>query len=203
MVNVSMTLPGTLLSLLRDATAEAHRRLEETVDISQTARSARRYRRLLEDFLGFHAAAQEKLEAPPDLPRAGYAPAERRKTAWLEADLKALGLSAEEVRALPLCRDLPDLPDAAAAMGCAYVVEGSTLGGRHIAAFLDKSGVIPREARRFFQGYGEETGTKWREFCAALETVEKADHDRAARAAVETFAAMERWLSRPRERSAA
>ena len=139
---------GFLISRLRSETAAAHRCLEEVVNIVETVQNSGRYRRLLEDFYGFHGAVQEKLEALPGLSRAGYDPAARRKTLWLEADLAALGLSAAEIRKLPVCRDLPPLPDAAAGLGCAYVMEGSTLGGRHIAALLEKSPAVSPEARR-------------------------------------------------------
>ena len=65
---------------------------------------------------------------------------------------------------------LPALGSAAQALGCLYVIEGSTLGGRELARRLDH--LLPRDSdagRRFLFGHGARHGAMWREFCAALE----------------------------------
>ena len=59
---------------------------------------------------------------------------------------------------------------------------------------------VPAEARRFFGGYGERTGERWREFTAALERyaagVDIAQGGDIIQGAGETFACLHRWYVR-------
>ncbi len=57
------------------------------------------------------------------------------------------------------------------ALGCMYVMEGSTLGGRIILKHLEKQlGLLPGEGASFFEGYGDETGRLWNSFISVLLT---------------------------------
>ena len=198
-----MSFSFPLLTRLRQETSAAHAELEAQVDIVATLDSPEKYARLLAGFYGFHRAVEERLEAVAGLGGGLYDPAARRKSPWLAEDLRALGWSGERLTALPFPRPdaVPEIPDAAAAMGCAYVMEGSTLGGRHISGLLEKSGAIPVEARRFFQSYGEATREKWAEFLHALAVFEASadvvNQDRAVHAARETFRLLGVWLKAP------
>ena len=122
--------------------------------------------------------------------------AARLKTPWLVADLRALGLTPAQIDALPDCPDLPRVDIPARAWGCQYVLEGATLGGRHISAMMAQS-AVPVEARRFFVGYGERTGERWQDFIAALEHyavgVDIAEEGDIIQGASETFACLHRW----------
>lgn len=187
-----------LLPALRAATASVHRRLEETVNIEHCLRDASRYAGLLRTFLGFHRPLEKRLETISGLDERGYLSLERRKTPWIVADLRALGLSAAEIDLVPDCQSLPQLAnDPVRAFGCLYVLEGATLGGRHITALLQSS-PVPPEARRFFGGYGAQTGERWREFLTALEAAGRAGGEAGSEAIVgaacETFADMEGWI---------
>jgi heme oxygenase len=85
----------------------------------------------------------------------------------------------------------------AEAFGCAYVMEGATLGGRHISAMMETSS-IPHQARDFFRSYGAGVGDRWKEFIAALETFSKERPDSApdiVAAACECFASLQRWMA--------
>ncbi len=183
-----------ILPALRAGTGEAHQRLEDAVAIERCLVSLARYRRLLEVFLGFYRPLERRLTG-----LIGPDPSERLKTPWLEADLRALGLSTDQIDALPDCADLPHVEDSARAWGCLYVLEGATLGGRHISAMMAQS-TVPAEARRFFSGYGEHTGERWRDFTAALERYAAGvDHARGGnivQGASETFACLHRWYVR-------
>jgi heme oxygenase (biliverdin-IX-beta and delta-forming) len=185
-----------ILEKLRSATAAAHRALEEQVDIAGIVQEPARYRHLLERFFGFHAAMEDREQSLSGWERTGYDPTRRLKSPWLAEDLHSIGLSATEIAALPRCTDLPPMPSIAAGLGCAYVLEGSTLGGRHISRFFAE-GPAAHLPRRFFAGYGEETGARWREFIQVLEdyaATHSAAHDEIVTAARETFAAFERWM---------
>lgn len=55
-------------------------------------------------------------------------------------------------------------PSLAYALGYAYVVEGSTLGGRVILKHLNQTLQLGENGTRFFAGYGAETGSFWKAF---------------------------------------
>lgn len=186
----------SLLVKLREESSAAHRQLEEQVAITERIRDVAAYRELLQKFLGFYAPLELRLERLTGWTDWGYDPIARRKTPWLSQDLTALGADPGDIVALPLCEDGPSPDNVAAGFGCAYVLEGATLGGRQISAWLDQSD-IPRQARRFFSSYGENVGQQWRAFCEALEHFggSRPQHDAILRAASETFESLKRWLS--------
>lgn len=198
-----MDSPRPLLSRLRDATSDAHRQLESTIDIGTAVSSVASYESLLTKFLAFHAALEPPLERLLQKEGFGYRPQERLKSPWLKADLSALGRTAGEIDSLPPVPAalLPDLELPAQGWGCAYVLEGSTLGGRHISAMLDARPQIPENARQFFRSYGAQTGGKWTEFLQALEcfgsSTSPAGHDHAAAAACRTFRSLQLWMQFP------
>ena len=116
----------------------------------------------------------------------------RQKGRWLEEDLAQLGI--RSVSELPQCRDLPNVETWAQAVGAMYVLEGSTLGGRHISAMLRTSD-IPVGAQRFFSSYGAEVGAMWRSFCAIGNQLSApAEQEVAVANARATFASMQLWL---------
>ncbi len=155
------------------------------------------YRTLLAGFAGFYGPL-EPLIARAGLARWGYDAAARRKSGWLAADLAALSCPAEP----PICADLPSAATPSRAFGCAYVLEGATLGGRHISRLLEAS-AVPPDARRFFASYGRDTGARWREFCAALEAfaATAGETGEILAAAAETFTSLSAWLGTQLSRS--
>lgn len=188
---------GDLLTALRSATTEAHRRLEDTVDIPRVVLDPEGYRRLLAAFFGFYRPLERELAALTGWESCGLDLAGRWKTPWLASDLAALGLEAPALQTLPDCAALPALDGLARGLGCLYVLEGATLGGRQITALMQGS-PAPPEARRFFASYGAETGLRWREFLAGLRSFEERSTapERAdlLAAALDTFHGLQRWL---------
>lgn len=93
----------------------------------------------------------------------GDAPRSHGRIAALEADLRHFGHA-------PVRPSAGWAPPSgrATALGCLYVAQGSTLGGRVIARQLDYllSGI---DGRRFFAGEAAD-GATWRALCAHLET---------------------------------
>lgn len=65
--------------------------------------------------------------------------------------------------------------------GIMYLIEGSTLGGvhllRNIQAVLGREGDVPR---LFLNAYGNETGSKWKNFIFALTDYEKTSSEKDA-----------------------
>lgn len=190
----------TLLDRLRQESRDAHERLEEQAAISERIQDIGLYRTLLEKFLGFYAPMENRLERLPGWAEWGYDPLERRKTTWLSLDLAALGCETGQIVGLPLCDDAPSPENVGEGFGCAYVLEGATLGGRQISAWLERS-PIPEGARNFFRSYGPKVGEKWAAFRTALERYgeDAPDHDAVIRSASATFASLSRWLQAPEE----
>ena len=70
-------------------------------------------------------------------------------------------------RIVPLA--VPNITGKSAAMGIAYVIEGSILGGRVILKHLAKKlGVSPLKGASFFNGYADQTGSMWKAFMDML-----------------------------------
>ena len=189
---------ATARAALREATDPVHARLHGLPALQALAEGRldrAGYAALLRRLLGFHRAAEAALDRAPSLAPWGIDLPGRRRAWLIEADLAALGAPA----APPALAPLPPLDTAARALGCLYVTEGSTLGGRQLARALD--GLLPPgpAGRRFLLGHGAAHAAMWRSCCQALEAC-GADPARRAEmlaAAEATFAAFEAWFALP------
>ena len=204
--------PVLLLPTLRESTRDLHARIEGRLDITARLGSVSDYRTLLERFYGFYSPLEEGLAAPERVSAwadLGILSEGRRKAGLLESDLCALGLTAEDLDGVARCpmNLLPTPASTADLIGCAYVVEGATLGGQVIGGLLERSlGLRPGDpGARFFHGYGSQTGAFWHQFRGAAEQF--AAREEAARpgsgagvarqavaASRRTFTDMEDWL---------
>ncbi|MGI4787531.1 MAG: biliverdin-producing heme oxygenase [Janthinobacterium lividum] len=205
----SLIPPVLLLPALREGTHHLHERLESRLDLTAHLTSPSDYLTLLKRFYGFYAPLENALAAPKyaaawaDL---GIAFEERRKAALLESDLSALGLTAGEIAKLERCPACFEWDSAAELMGCAYVLEGATLGGQVIGRHLErKLGFCPGSpGAQFFSGYGPRNGAMWQQFrrtaeeFAARQSTPQVISDAVA-AACRTFSSMEAWLLFDRE----
>lgn len=121
---------------------------------------------------------------------------------WLAARSR-LGFLAEDLAWLdrPAPPSLPGaslrcLPEASlpAAFGALYVIEGSALGGQVIGPRLQRDmGLQPGRGASYFHGFGDRTGSMWREFRQrASEAIgtEATARQQACRAAGQTFDAL-------------
>ena len=115
-------------------------------------------------------------EVLPDLPA-------RMKTGALESDLESLPVSANKING-PLIDPITNVP---AAMGTLYVLEGSTMGGRLIAAKLKTRDFVKPGSLHFFEHYGAESHRYWQSFVRALDQIAEPDHAAVIRAAQRTF----------------
>ncbi len=193
-----------LLQRLKSETRPHHTRAESTVSLLEPGLTLDDYRRHLEALHGFFAPLETELARmlpvlPPEL-RA----LERWKLPLLVKDLELLGHDAASLSRLPRATCLPRLTGLPEALGCFYVLEGSTLGGqlilRHLQRHLEGE---PAGDFAFFRAYGGEVGPMWRAFGEVLTQASAAaaseDFDgRVVRAAQDTFDAFTAWLSRER-----
>jgi heme oxygenase len=156
---------------LRERTAAAHASAERAVMGALSPLEPRRYGAYLQRVLALYEAVEPLLWSAcgalvPDS-------ASRLKLAWLREDLAALGLAHDPSARAPV----PAITDPFEALGAAYVIEGSTLGGPVLLERLRASGLLlGRDAGggRFLSGYGAENAAMWRAFRSALQN---AAHD--------------------------
>ena len=110
----------------------------------------------------------------------------------LEPPLLDLDLRALEHAPLPNVPPPTWLTGEADAWGCAYVLEGATLGGQVVTRHLRRTG-FPDNTLHFYRSYGEQVGPRWRTFGALLGARHAAAPDpgtfaaQAVRAATLTF----------------
>ncbi len=204
--------PAPLLPALREGTRDLHERIERRMDLAAHLASRDGYQTLLQRFYGFYTPLEAKLasrECAAAWTILGVSYLSRRKACLLGADLKALG-SATDLSDLPQCpASLLPIPSSAAELiGCAYVMEGATLGGQVIGRILERTlGLRPGEpGAQFFYGYGPRTGAMWQQFRSAAEEFAAGEEaaypgtgahvtQMAVAAARRTFAGMEAWLT--------
>jgi heme oxygenase (biliverdin-IX-beta and delta-forming) len=188
-----------ILEEIKALTSENHIRLENSQLLSafsQQTVDRHSYGQILRMFYGYFHPLEKKINQVASIEN--YLPdyTSRRKSRLLLHDLQALGFS--DPNQLPLCTDLPEVANEAQAFGCLYVMEGSTLGGKFIAHVLRKClGIEASSGAAFFNGYGAETGTRWKTFQQSLLTFsEQAGQNEAIIASAnQTFNKMERWIS--------
>lgn len=188
-----------ILARLKYGTRVEHERIERAVPLLADDLDLVRYGRYLEKLFGFYEPLEQAL-APHPWGQVGIDFEARRKTELLVRDLRHLGYSDAAFAAVERCTALPPLPDLPAALGCLYVIEGSTLGGqilsRHVARRL---GLVPAAGCAFLASYGKAVGPMWRTFGERLAAFpcDEATQDRMVESARATFHALERWLTRP------
>lgn len=185
---------STFPARLRLATADAHRRLEDSVGFTPDAVPREKVLGFLEGMYGF-LRPWEAWVASSGVDPHVFAP--RCRLELLENDLRELGSNPTE---LPRYDGGFGAQSAPAVYGSAYVIEGSTLGGRLIARWLDGAEWLPSGGLGYFTANGRDTGYMWRAF--QHELGERARHDgeegivAAARA---TFERLQGWLGRQKE----
>ena len=178
-----------LRSALRMATADVHERLHHHIGFAAVQAGSidhMAYIKLLSRLYGFYRPFEAAAQLSPG------------RTRWLESDLTALGVDAEEREKLPRCAAFPHRFSADHSPGARYVVEGSALGGRGLARQLDGLlGTGVAAGRQFFSGHGAATGAVWREYLALLSAVPSQVVQRTAivAGANTTFATFEQWLT--------
>jgi heme oxygenase (biliverdin-IX-beta and delta-forming) len=182
--------PEGVATRLKASTALIHRRLEADIDIIDAIGSAERLRRLIERFWGFHRVWEPAAAALID-DEAFFGP--RRKLHLLQSDLRMLGLSEDDIAALPLCHVAAPALSSAAAYGSLYVLEGSTLGGQIIHRAMQRQ--THATGLHYFNPYGKQTADRWRALRARLENEASTESEPAmTAAAITTFNALHRWL---------
>jgi heme oxygenase (biliverdin-IX-beta and delta-forming) len=183
-----------LRTMLREATAADHARLERRLGLLDGTLTRARHRRVLAAMLGFFGPLELRLCRAPESPLHGETLC---RTAWLQQDLAALGSDPAHLRAL---RYRPAAPIASAgdAAGRSYVLEGMMLGGQVVGPHLRRTlGIGPCNGGAFHHGWGQGTERRWRAFLATIEAGYArgaVDAVAASEAARGVFTDLEQWL---------
>jgi heme oxygenase len=186
----------TTLEQLRAATWPIHRHMEMRIDVKGRFSLATSYRSHLTQMWGFCAMVESLIDPAcacvvlPDYDS-------RRKLGSLTQDLVALGMPRADVRQLRRCDSLRLSGDPSATLGCMYVLEGASLGGRTLLPLIERNlGLTATHGATFMASYGSEIDAMWRRFGMTLEAwCSSTDRsDAAIRSAVATFESLEQWL---------
>jgi heme oxygenase len=175
---------------LRAATCEIHANLHlhaGFASIQDGTIGLAAYRSLLVRLYGFHASFEAAFGVASD------------RSDWLREDLTALSAGGHTtLDDIPRCTALTACHTPSGRLGALYVVEGSTLGGRHLARSLEPLlGSAGNAGRRFFLGRGAETTPAWNAFLARMTSSARtmAEHRETVAAAVRTFSIYQEWLN--------
>jgi heme oxygenase len=183
-----------VLQQLRAATAVQHKALEARLPLTHPDLDLSTYRRIIQAYYGFHAPLQRLIYGFAG----AHADPERNKIPALLKDLHALGLNDGQIKALPLCRDLPLLESPAQLLGIMYVMEGATLGGQVLRRIIAQRLEIDADnGGEFLDVYGRDTGRLWKAFLHRLAEFDDPDHNpQVTDAACATFVCFAQWLDR-------
>ena len=175
------------MSRLKAETRALHEETESRVDLSRRLKDETSYISLLAQFYSFYVPLEKQLASISDYEAVGLSLGERLKAPLLTADLAWLGVDPAGIK---LATDLPTVRNLSDALGCLYVIEGSTLGGQIIRRIVtEKLGYTEDGGCRFFAGYKDRTGLMWEQFrqAASAHATTSDREDQMVRAAVETF----------------
>ena len=197
----------SIIEDLRAATQTIHLRLHghpAFQPVLQDAPDVDGYTNLLTQLYGFHAPAEAWVfdAAAIHLPELDDLQ-QRRKMPFLEADLSVLGRpvhpeSPAQQLAWPITATRPSV------LGCLYVIEGATLGGRDLARAIGPAlhahGLPGTTGRQFLLAYEPRQGAMWRQYCqvltAAAAKMTQSERQELCQSAIRSFELMEGWLTR-------
>lgn len=178
------------IDVLREQTRSAHEQLERGLHVAQAGAGKTEFVSYLRALHAWQASFEEPLWKA-SWPVEMQAGERSHKCAWMEADLARCEVAALENG--PHWQ--PPLASQAQRVGLAYVVEGAQLGTRVLSQRLSPH--LDGWQPRWLQGYGSETGQRWKSFLAQLDILLPDDLSRyeAARAARQAFESLAQWFA--------
>lgn len=165
---------NTFLEQLRAATSVSHKNLEN-LPVSASILSPRVTREEYANYLNLMHDAVKSTETYifPKLSAVVTDIENRRKLAAIEADLNVLGYAKEDFE--PIFNH--ENQSKGFALGIFYVMEGSSLGGRFILKNIEQNlGYNEDDGAAYFAGYGNKTGSHWKDFLHCMTQYEAANN---------------------------
>jgi heme oxygenase len=192
-----------LLEALRSHTYACHMELQGRFDVFHRIQNKDNYGSLLLKLYGFYNKVEPQITRwDSDFTRLGIDLEIRRKIPKLIADISSLDLT-DHLVSRPNCEIslIPSLETFAQAVGCLYVLEGSTLGAQIICQHLRTvfRSNFASNSMNYYQGYGCETRKMWGEFCEfishySLEMKTVQEHEQVLASGKQTFESLGKWL---------
>lgn len=131
---------------LKEETRSSHEATEKQLNLFSRMSTDQQYARLLGRFWGFYVPIESTIGQVAGVDKLPLNLSARQKKPLLQSDLTFLDWNEPTIQALPLCVDLPTLDSVPQALGCLYVLEGSTLGGQFISRDLQsRLGITPEK----------------------------------------------------------
>lgn len=187
--------------MLRQATHPYHVRLNHhpiLAELTEPKLSLKNYRHILRVYSHFYAAVECNISKYLRQHSCTFQYAERYKLPWLKDDLAFFhDVRTESPQRMPPI-SLPAIEKVGQLIGVLYTIEGSTLGGQAISRNLaEHHGLTAFKGARFFNGYGENTSTKWQDFLSFAESIadNEAEYGAAVKSACATFQALEQIVN--------
>lgn len=157
MATAQVSRADSVLAALRAATTQAHAELDSKLALHENTLTRDRYGLFLRASMAVVAPLEARIACWLGLTADGFC-----RTSALRADLAAFG--AADAGSAPV----PSINSLAEAMGAAYVVEGSALGGVVLSKIIART--LGEDApRRYLSLRGDQTGARWRDFVMGLE----------------------------------
>ncbi len=183
---------------LKTETAHHHEAIENAKRFTRLGSddfSREEYIGILERFYGFYKPLEAAFRAHADIMDSLHYE-KRFKLPLLEKDLIFFGHTPEQISQLPVATDLPPVSSKAQALGCIYVMEGSTHGSQFIARRLRGQLNLDGQGVVFYEGYGKDTMSQWKDFKGYLDSSVATDAEKqeVVDAAAKTFEALHRWM---------
>lgn len=163
------TRADIFLHQLRQQTAQSHRGLE-SLPVSASITSPEVTKHQYAHYLSLMRDIIESFETRVFPLLVGIVPDldARKKLAYLDADLTALDYT--KTRDFSIFGSDYSLPFA---IGMMYTIEGSTLGGRYIIKNIESVlDYDENHGARYFAGYGNKSGSYWKNFINSLTAYE-------------------------------
>jgi heme oxygenase len=158
-----------IMDELREKTRVDHESIENSLGLMAKDLSRTQYVETLEKFYGYYEPIEYRLWSISGVKDVLDDLDQRRKVPLLKRDLDHWDCNEQ---ALPRCSRLPPVDDVIDALGCLYVLEGATLGGRILSRhFRVRFGISDEAGSAFFSGYGEQTRAMWEAFGRAVGTI--------------------------------
>jgi heme oxygenase len=187
------SLHNMLAEQLKKDTLSNHQQLEKMlIGRMKAIRTTPNYIDLLQLFYSYFGGLEKQIDQHLDqnlLP--DYA--QRRKSASLANDIETLGGTPVQTAS---GGSLPTINSPLHAMAALYVIEGSTLGGKHISKMIAQQlNITNGKGLSFFNSYGDNTEAMWNAFKEALnkQTTLASEQTAVIDAANQTFAKFKSW----------
>ncbi|SFS84434.1 biliverdin-producing heme oxygenase [Paenibacillus sp. 453mf] len=187
----------TIMEQLRKETAEDHDQIEQNAyakAIMNHTLTRAEYQAYLEKIYGFILPIEQKIAQLDGVQELGIDMKHRAKSPLLEQDLAFISSSRQQV---PICGEIPEIASSEQLLGYLYVIEGSTLGGQIITRKLrNHLALEPGMGLSYFNAYGQDTRTQWKELSEIMNKAVEAGADREVivGTAKETFRLLNQWL---------